>query len=598
MNAGAKGIVIINREDSLLRNGSDGVLDPCDVDCELSQSSDRTTCESNSGCPSKFCLQTLEVDLDYCCLTEDLRNMPLIFDGSNLTTAEVLIPAAFVSVVDADAIISLLATSDANNETVLVSMSIRETNRWDASVWLLMLMGTLSTALASYRAARTERMQLSWIWGSSKRGQWDEVQVVTTTQNEQGEIENEETSQRRPENGVEVEDRELNNDSPPPPSPKTHRYDDSTLEQFELTTSQGLFLVVMAAASLVGLFFAVRLYPQQIVIAIIVLYGISAIYSTSYFVMSPLFRVILPNSIAYASIKIPMNRVTKECFLMDYVTVSSILGILSSLALVVVWFVLRHEASVWILQNLFSFTLAMMFLATLKIQRFQTAFWVLFAFCLYDIFMVFITPYFGNGESVMLEVATAGAGFEEASSDLTECNRVETERMPMLFLAPRFDYRGGFGLLGLGDVLLPGIFVTYVLRVDYLRADTWVWNVDRKAEEFPQPRKFDLRKYFRVHRYFFPVCIAYFLGLLVTFFANIFQWTINGVRGQPALLYLVPFTLTTFILLAKRNGELHLFWKHSLDELNPNNYIFKKDDDEENKEEQENEKEEEEPAEV
>uniref|UniRef100_A0A7S3LP13 PA domain-containing protein n=1 Tax=Aplanochytrium stocchinoi TaxID=215587 RepID=A0A7S3LP13_9STRA len=341
-NIGAKGIVIINREDSLLRNGSDGVLDPCDVDCELSQSSDRTTCESNSGCPSKFCLQTLEVDLDYCCLTEDLRNMPLIFDGSNLTTAEVLIPAAFVSVVDADAIISLLATSDANNETVLVSMSIRETNRWDASVWLLMLMGTLSTALASYRAARTERMQLSWIWGSSKRGQWDEVQVVTTTQNEQGEIENEETSQRRPENGVEVEDRELNNDSPPPPSPKTHRYDDSTLEQFELTTSQGLFLVVMAAASLVGLFFAVRLYPQQIVIAIIVLYGISAIYSTSYFVMSPLFRVILPNSIAYASIKIPMNRVTKECFLMDYVTVSSILGILSSLALVVVWFVLRH----------------------------------------------------------------------------------------------------------------------------------------------------------------------------------------------------------------------------------------------------------------
>lgn len=40
--------------------------------------------------------------------------------------------------------------------------------------------------------------------------------------------------------------------------------------------------------------------------------------------------------------------------------------------------------------------------------------------------------------------------------------------MPILFRFPRvFDYRGGYSLLGLGDIAIPGLLVSFALRTDY-----------------------------------------------------------------------------------------------------------------------------------
>jgi hypothetical protein len=55
------------------------------------------------------------------------------------------------------------------------------------------------------------------------------------------------------------------------------------------------------------------------------------------------------------------------------------------------------------------------------------------------------------------------------------------------------------------------------------------------------------------------VC-AYAIGLMLAFLANVFEWTINGVQGQPALMYIVPATLSCFIGLAAARGDLRAIW--------------------------------------
>lgn len=55
------------------------------------------------------------------------------------------------------------------------------------------------------------------------------------------------------------------------------------------------------------------------------------------------------------------------------------------------------------------------------------------------------------------------------------------------------------------------------------------------------------------HHVLFPV--AYLLGMLLTFAVML----LSGM-GQPALLYLVPFTLVTSAVVAGCRGEMKKFW--------------------------------------
>jgi len=60
---------------------------------------------------------------------------------------------------------------------------------------------------------------------------------------------------------------------------------------------------------------------------------------------------------------------------------------------------------------------------------------------------------------------------------------------------------------------------------------------------------------------YFPfLIIGYAVGLLLAFGANYFEITINGVHGQPALLYLVPCTLGLHLVLSWKKGELSEQW--------------------------------------
>jgi len=154
----------------------------------------------------------------------------------------------------------------------------------------------------------------------------------------------------------------------------------------------------------------------------------------------------------------------------------------------------------------------------------------------YDIFWVFLSPYLFSS-SVMVTVATGGDHEPKGGGDDEfPCN---PEPIPMLFKIPHM-YAGGarnYSLLGLGDVVLPGLLVAFCLRYDYHAHNSW-----RKG-------------------YFVPVYIGYCIGLGMANAAVIITRL-----GQPALLYLVPCTLGPLYALAWRDKTLSALWKGPFDE--------------------------------
>ncbi|PPS15604.1 hypothetical protein GOBAR_AA04998 [Gossypium barbadense] len=137
---------------------------------------------------------------------------------------------------------------------------------------------------------------------------------------------------------------------------------------------------------------------------------------------------------------------------------------------------------------------------------------------LYDIFWVFVSKWWFH-ESVMIVVARGDKSGEDG--------------IPMLLKIPRiYDPWGGYSVIGFGDIILPGLLVAFSLRYDWLT-----------------------KKTLRVG-YFIWAMTAYGLGLLVTYVAL----NLMDGHGQPALLYIVPFILGTFITLGKKRGDLKTLW--------------------------------------
>lgn len=96
---------------------------------------------------------------------------------------------------------------------------------------------------------------------------------------------------------------------------------------------------------------------------------------------------------------------------------------------------------------------------------------------------------------------------------------------------------GHFSMLGLGDVVMPGLLLCFVLRYDaYKKTQLLPGGCETGV---PPPRHFSRISYFHCS------LIGYFLGLLTaTVSSEVFK------AAQPALLYLVPFTLLPLLTMA------------------------------------------------
>ncbi|XP_057385191.1 minor histocompatibility antigen H13 isoform X1 [Balaenoptera acutorostrata] len=171
-------------------------------------------------------------------------------------------------------------------------------------------------------------------------------------------------------------------------------------------------------------------------------------------------------------------------------------------SIVGVWYLLRKH---WIANNLFGLAFSLNGVELLHLNNVSTGCILLGGLFIYDIFWVF-------GTNVMVTVAKS---FEA----------------PIKLVFPQDLLEKGleadnFAMLGLGDIVIPGIFIALLLRFDI-----------------------SLKK--NTHTYFYTSFAAYIFGLgLTIFIMHIFK------HAQPALLYLVPACIGFPVLVALAKGEV------------------------------------------
>ncbi|CAK0876232.1 unnamed protein product [Prorocentrum cordatum] len=211
---------------------------------------------------------------------------------------------------------------------------------------------------------------------------------------------------------------------------------------------------------------------------------------------------------------------------------ADIMAFVPALTLVISWVITRNGDLGWMFQDLIAAAFLCWVQRTLRLPNMKIASLLLVMMFFFDIFWVFISPLIFQ-ESVMIRVARGGD---------------TGEAVPMLLRVPSFgDPLGGYRMLGFGDIVLPGLLISYYRRHDVLSRPAW-------GRSRGPARCWRRRSIFQ--GYFLPGVVGYFLGLCCTIVALVVM-----KLGQPALLYLVPGTLGTGLVVGFLRGELPQLWE-------------------------------------
>lgn len=216
-----------------------------------------------------------------------------------------------------------------------------------------------------------------------------------------------------------------------------------------------------------------------------------------------------------------------------------------ALALCVTWFIIRREYFAFYFLDFINICICVYAIKSSQIRSLRFITFLLIAFFIYDIVMVFgtrlLTP---NGCSVMLQVVTGMDCTTRSKGEVYPVAPVDMnfpEKIPLLFYVPLLtdpmsscydvkietEYR--HVMLGLGDVIIPGYLIAYCFFVDAI-----------------------LKKRFG---FGWISLIGYGTGLFATFLALRLMNT-----AQPALIYLVPFTLLPVIFTSVVQKRFSQLW--------------------------------------
>uniref|UniRef100_A0A0N5CB89 Signal peptide peptidase n=1 Tax=Strongyloides papillosus TaxID=174720 RepID=A0A0N5CB89_STREA len=230
-----------------------------------------------------------------------------------------------------------------------------------------------------------------------------------------------------------------------------------------------------------------------------------------------------------------------------------IIGYSLGLIITIAWYCIRDNPYSFLLLNFINLSISINLISLLEAYRFIWIIVVMIGLLFYDFFMVFVTPYITpDGCSMMIKAATGKdcqspeqkakmAHDEWEPLPSQEQNFMHTSIAPMVFLFPRMadsmlscldlsielEYRPT--ILGMGDVVIPGIAVAFAHHADKFL--------------FKQKTYYGL----------FSI-IGYAIGLITTMFALEYMQ-----MAQPALIYLVPFTLLSILIPALIRKEFKKF---------------------------------------
>ncbi|XP_078411040.1 minor histocompatibility antigen H13 isoform X2 [Cetorhinus maximus] len=271
-----------------------------------------------------------------------------------------------------------------------------------------------------------------------------------------------------------------------------------------ITSRDAARFPIIASCTLFGLYLFFKIFSQEYINLLLSMYffilGILALSHT----LSPAMNKVIPANLPNKQYQLLFTQGTGETKeeIVNYEFDTKDLVCLAFSSVVGVWYLLKKH---WIANNLFGLAFALNGVELLHLNNVSTGCILLGGLFIYDVFWVF-------GTNVMVTVAKS---FEA----------------PIKLVFPQDLLEKGlaadnFAMLGLGDIVIPGIFIALLLRFDV-----------------------SLKKNSRT--YFYTSFFAYVFGLGLTIYVmHTFK------HAQPALLYLVPACIGFPVVVALLKGEL------------------------------------------
>lgn len=183
---------------------------------------------------------------------------------------------------------------------------------------------------------------------------------------------------------------------------------------------------------------------------------------------------------------------------------------------VFIWIMTGH----WLLMDAMGMGLCVAFIAFVRLPSLKVSTLLLSGLLLYDVFWVFFSQYVFNA-NVMVKVATrpadnpVGAMARKLHLGGHMARNAPRLSLPGKLVFPSTHNSGHFSMLGLGDIVMPGLLLCFVMRYDaYKRAQA------QKMEDagIPVPNNWRRISYFHCS------LLGYFLGLLTATVSSEVSW--------------------------------------------------------------------------
>ncbi|KAI9918236.1 hypothetical protein PsorP6_012282 [Peronosclerospora sorghi] len=503
-------------------------------------------CAGNNKCSSHMCIPSHVVERQVCCVWDipDLMG----FTTSNIVTgindvSDIVVVR--ISIANGDSLKEMLASKSGKKDGhLLVSVYERDPPLVDPAQIILWIVACATVLIGSYQGAAYERTK------TQLKAALIAADATSSDAIAQAQVAYEEHDEQAPKQ-----------------------------EQVDLNTRHAIAFLVLGSAFLIVLFFV------DVMIGVVILYTVGAVFATYKAIWEPLMRR-LPAKFIHI---LPWRDVLwqwNNLLVPAAWSIGDLLALAISLGLSLFWFCTRFQSYSWVIQDVFGVCFCLVFLWTARLTNLKVATVLLVLVFLYDVFMVFISPFFFH-ESVMIKVATGGAessvpdgvpsGYclRYPSDTKHDCH---SEVMPILLRVPKMlDWRADTSLLGLGDIVLPGLLLVFCARYDYAtrgqlfgsplplhgnissqRPGCYSSAITTFDRNFEMSGELDSTRenYLCRHGLFCLLMWGYTFGLLL---ANI--GIILTGSGQPALMYLVPCTLGLLAIVGWRRRILKQLWE-------------------------------------
>jgi Signal peptide peptidase len=323
-------------------------------------------------------------------------------------------------------------------------------------------------------------------------------------------------TRRAPSRAVNNNNTDIGDD---PELPELPARESARMKAFEMNQWHVLIFIVTASLLLILLFFF------QFYTIIFVIYGIGCAGAISYLVFNPFVTWFFPK---FGDEVVEELNKKVICGLNGFDVMSQLAAYVW--AAIWLWFGITKylpetNAFFWLTMDVFGICFCILTASLLKLNSIKIATLLMVAIFIYDIFFVFITPFITGGDSIMLTVAGGGGG---ATGWEDYCYRYQDDRdckginfLPMLLMLPKVnDFANRAVILGLGDIILPGFLLAFCARHDEAcrLVDA---NMTNTGVDVPH-------KWYQ--GFFFPMVVAYCIGLLIAFGA-----VLAMEQGQPGM---------------------------------------------------------------